>query len=186
MTGWKRVLLVAVGFGAGFAGVLCAVGGGWIWYQARPKPPKPWNSAAIKAVFDDFDTSGEHNELNFYYVLENTTDFDYRLDDMHAAHFTGIFLSPKSLHQFSSPFETIELPIYVPARHRARVQIHFPYPTTFKLKSEATPEERKKYHEDVRGYVKDTFKNLGGFSLFDEGPRYEIDFPATWGEPEKK
>src|SRR6267378_3723896 len=47
MAEWKRPLLIGVGWGLGTAVGLALVVGGFLWYQSRPKPPKPWNTAAL-------------------------------------------------------------------------------------------------------------------------------------------
>ncbi len=84
MADWKRSLLVGVAWGVGTAMGLAMLVGGYIWYSSRPSPPvppKPWNSSAIRAEYDTAYTEGDENNVVIYYTLENTTDFDYRIED---------------------------------------------------------------------------------------------------------
>ena len=46
MGGWKKLLLLGAGFGAGFAIVSVALVGFWLWYSSRPKP---WDAKALLA-----------------------------------------------------------------------------------------------------------------------------------------
>ena len=156
--------------------------GGFLWYQSRPKPrkpPKPWNTAAIKADFDRVDSEGKQNSLVFYYTLENTADFDYRVEDGH-----GILMSAKLLQQKNlSPFgeeEKVDYPIFVPAKKRVQFLVHIGYSCPDRAKENANLEERKRHRKAVENYVMDEMGNLDGFGLLDETNRYEIIFPAGW------
>jgi hypothetical protein len=73
MTGWKKLVLLAAGFGGGFAVVMAAIVGGWVWYQGRPQKQPEWNSAAIRATFKGvgITTSTPKPRLTFSYSLEN-------------------------------------------------------------------------------------------------------------------
>ncbi len=84
--GWllKKALLIGVWWGIVTVVGLAVVVGTYIWYDNRPKPPvppKPWNLLAIKADYDYAYTEGDNNNIIVYYTLENTTDFDYRVED---------------------------------------------------------------------------------------------------------
>jgi len=61
---------------APFAGYLCGPDWGlrtavglagitdcFVWYQSRPKPPKPWNRTAINAEYDSVGTEGDKNNI---------------------------------------------------------------------------------------------------------------------------
>jgi hypothetical protein len=78
-----------MGFGAGFAIVVCAAVGTWIWYDSKPKPPKPWNSSALKATdppfFSAFSVVGktgspDTSSVKFGYTIQNNTDSDYEME----------------------------------------------------------------------------------------------------------
>jgi hypothetical protein len=53
MVGWKKLVLQAAGFGAGFGALLVVIVGGWLWYESRPHKEPAWNNTAIKASFKD-------------------------------------------------------------------------------------------------------------------------------------
>ncbi len=185
MGDWKRPLLIGIGWGLGTAVGLGILLGGFLWYENRPrppKPPKPWNAASIRADYDYAYTEGDKNSIVFYYTLENMTNFDYRVADGH-----GILMSAKLQRQNNlSPFgedERIDYPIFVPAKKRVRFPIHITYTYPVKEKQGANTEERKKYREAVEKYIADEFGNLDGFDLLDETNRYEIIFPGGWKRP---
>jgi hypothetical protein len=75
MAEWKRQLLIGIGWGLGTALGVVLLLGGFFWYQSRPKPPKPWNSTAIKAYYNGAGVEGETSLVFIAYSLENTTNF---------------------------------------------------------------------------------------------------------------
>jgi hypothetical protein len=82
---WKRSLLIGIGWGLGTAlGVVLLVGG-FLWYQSRPKPPKPWNTKAIEAHYANtqFFEGTEKTTLRTALVfdLRNNTATDYTLEE---------------------------------------------------------------------------------------------------------
>ena len=100
---WKKLLLTGIGWGLGTAVGLALIVGGFLWYESRPKPPvppKPWNSSAIKADYDFVTSEGDKNTIVFYYNLENTTDFDYRVENAEHVAMNGRLGSENSLTPF--------------------------------------------------------------------------------------
>jgi hypothetical protein len=183
MTEWKKPLFIGIGWGLGTAiGVVLLVGG-FLWYQSRPKPPKPpkpWNAAAIKAEYDRVGVVGEKNEMVFYYTLENTTDFDYRVEEGHSILMSAKLRKHNNLVAFTG-HEGIDYPIVVPAKKRMQFPIHLVgYSYSVSPKDNADDDERKKYREAFEKYVNEKLPNLDGFDLLDETNRYEIIFPAGW------
>jgi hypothetical protein len=186
MPTWKILLLRSAGFGAGFAIVLCAVAGTWFRYTSRPKPPKPWNKTAITAEYDYVRPGGEKDYLAFSYLLQNNTDFDYRVESDSGVEITGRLKKEKGFSTFADHYVTADYPIFVPARTRVRVSLRVPYPYPIMEKINPSEDERKQYTTDVAQYVTDEMRNLGGFVLFDTANRYEIDFPGGWEERAKQ
>lgn len=176
---WKRIALISVFGGAGFAVVISAIVGLAIWYMSRTKPPKPWNANAIKATFDYVDTTGDNNDIVFYYILENTTNQDYSVPSKDSMHLTGRLLREKELSEFDS-YEKIHYPIFIPAKKRLRFAIEIPYPYPERISPSASTDEQREYRKGIGKYLKKEAGNLDGFELFDSGHRYEIDFPAGW------
>jgi hypothetical protein len=190
---WKRAVLIGVGWGLGTAVGLALIVGGFLWYENRPKPPvppKPWNASAIKAEYDLVGTETNKEKQNvivFYYTLENTTDFDFRVEDGQHITITGKLKDEKSLTPFLKPAGVIDYPIFVPAKKRVRIEIHlvgYTYPV--KQKDNPTAEERKQYRAMLAKYVADEFPNLDGFDLLDGENRYEIVLPGGWKETKKE
>jgi hypothetical protein len=184
---WKRLLLIGAGWGIGMAVGLAAIGGVFIWYEARPKPPKPpksWDTTSIKAEYDKMSVEGPNNDLVFTYTLENTTDFDYRVEDAHHITMSARLHDQNNLSPFGD-HGRIDYPIFVPAKKRMRFDIHINYPYPAKEKSDASSDERSKFQDAVESYVSKEFSNLDGFDLLDETNRYEVVFPSSWKKPEK-
>lgn len=185
MGDWKRPLLIGVGWGLGMAvglGIVLAV---FLWHESRPKPlkpPRPWDSASIKAQYDDAGTEGDKNTIVFYYTLENKTDFDFKIEDGHNVTLSAILQKQNSLSPLGK-LENIHYPLFVPAKRRLRFPIHFGFTCPVQEKADANAEERRKHREAVEKYVGDKFTNLDGFDLLDETSRYEIIFPAGWKHP---
>jgi hypothetical protein len=182
MTEWKRPLFIGIGWGLGTAVGLAVLVGGFLWYQGRPKPPKPpkpWDTAAIKAEYDHADTEGEKNTIIIYYTLENTTDFDYRIESGDQILMSATLMKQKNLSPFDEN-EKIDYPVFVPAKKRIRFPIHIGYTCPLKQKENADLEERRKHRRELEKYVATEMGNLDGFDLLDETNRYEIIFSAGW------
>jgi len=182
MAEWRKLLLLGLGWGLGTAVGLALLVGGFLWYQGRPRPtepPKPWNTTAIKAEYDTTDTEGDKNTIVFFYTLENTSDFDYRVGSSDQILMNATLMKQKNLTPFTET-EKIDYPIIVPAKKRMRFLIHISYTCPAKQKEGADLEERRKHGRDVEKYVSDELTNLDGFDFLDETKRYEIVFPAGW------
>jgi hypothetical protein len=180
MPSWKRILLRSAGFGAGFALTLCIVVGVWVWYSGKPEPPKPWDRKAITAEYDHVRPEGDQNNLRFRYVLQNNTDFDYRIDSDSGIEITAKLQVEKGFGDFSSKSITTQYPIFVPAKSRVRISLDIPHSYPIKERSDFTPEESRRYRAAVESYVTERLNNLDGFVLFDINRRYEIEFPSGW------
>ncbi len=176
---WKRLIFISAGAGAGFALAVSLIVGGFLWYQSRPAPPKPWNTNAILATFNTgFDLSAGYvpkagsvkkkhydlsagedsevhtNELSFTFILENSTDSDLRLSESST---NSILVRLKQEGALTSRWKPkLTLPVFVPAKERATVSL------------------------DLSCYG--CMRDISGFLLFDETSHYEIKFnlPADW------
>lgn len=174
----KRVFLISVSFGAGFAIIFFIVMGSIFLYQAQPKP---WNTNAITASYKSVDTEGKDNLLIFYYTLTNNTKYDYNIE-----HIKDILLASKLEKNKEISVEntddmiTIDPPIFIPAYHRLYFMIHIRYPVPKKTSTVDSKEEREKYRKEIEAYINKEFPNLDGFVLFDKKNHYKIEFPKGW------
>jgi len=178
----KRVLLRALLFGAGFAAVVCAVTAAALWYVSRPTPPPPWNTSAIAAHFDGLDTEGERNTFVFTYVLENSTDWDYRLDNTSSIATMAQLKNNEAM--VALPAETLrgpDIPVFIPARRRVRVRLHLEHTFPDKGPPAGSPQaDQDSYSKRLAQQLAETLPNLDGFVLFDNLKHYEIDFQRGW------
>lgn len=175
---WKRLFIRSAGFGSGFAVLFVFCAFAIRWYESRPKPPKPWNQMAITARFDRAQIS-EEQTYQIYFVLQNTTEEDYRLEES-----SGTVIDAKlSKGALSYCSECIKLdyPIYIPAKQSLQISINFRYHFPKTLPKE-TAEERKALHKEVAAYLTSDLPGLDGFVIFDQEKRYEINLPPGWKE----
>jgi hypothetical protein len=73
-----------LGLGAGSLLMLAVIVVGGFWYMSRPKPPEPWDSAAIQAEFLSLAASNERDVINLWYTVKNSTRLDYKINDVSA------------------------------------------------------------------------------------------------------
>lgn len=185
---WKRLVLISTSAGAGFALVLTLVFALSAWYDSRPKT---WNTSAMKASFDHIGTNVDGNQLLFCYILENTTDVDYRLLDNSGISIMSRY-KDKSLSG-PSDLHTAYYPVFVPAKERVSLCIYSLHIYTpddkikvrsgvefDKLKGKARVEALHDYHKMLAAFVREEVPNLDGFVLFDTTNHYRIDFPRGW------
>jgi hypothetical protein len=161
--GWKRLALRSAAAGAGFAVAASLIVGGFLWYQSRPKPQRPWNASAITATFSSglnlapgiVPPLGEDAlDGGFDFILENTTDSDFRLTDPSTYSIVVSLKQEKALSAAYAP--KLKLPVFIPATQRAKVHLDLSCDTCA--------------------------KEVGGFVLFDESTHYQISFdlPPNW------
>jgi len=177
LSGWQRVLLKPFGFGAGFALLCAVVVGGLVWYSRRPKPPQAWNTQAITATYDYVTTKGEQNRIVFVYTLQNNTQEDYRIDSESEVDVFHKLVSQNSIYHTVNKRPEIAFPIFVPAGGRTTLVIG--YESEYSG-AKINGDDQKKYRADVQEFVKTKHPNLGGFVLFDQIHRYEIELPKGW------
>lgn len=94
---WKKTLLRAAGFGAGFAVVAALIVAVFLWWTSRPPKVKPWDDKAIVASYESLDTEGDENTYRFVYTLENTTDTDYRVENDSNIHLAAFLKRSQAL-----------------------------------------------------------------------------------------
>jgi hypothetical protein len=177
--GYKKSLIKAAGFGAGFALMLASIAGGLLWYRSRPNPSNPWNESAIRATFDSVETEGEANTLVFHYIVENTTGSDYQIRDS-----SNVLIMAKLLRQDSlsaagtEDLFRLDIPVFIPAKKRVFLGLHLGhYSGPSSPSDDASAEERKKHQAAVSEYVRNNLTNLGGFAILDEANHYRINLP---------
>jgi hypothetical protein len=174
MPNWKWVMLRSAGFGAGFSVLMFLILIGWNAYQARPKIPEPWNTAAItverQAVFS---ASEDGKWLVCSYFVKNTTFKDYRLENT-----SPIILAVRGDGFLSRPAPEAamraDLPWFVPASQTGMFTIRLrisDIPVRQVNDSDST------YNQRVQQYVLQRFKDFDAVVLFDEENRYQIDLP---------
>jgi hypothetical protein len=84
MDTWKKILLRATGFGAGFALAAAIILGVFVWWSGRPVKTKPMNTRAVTATFSGMtiQTRADVFHFDLTYGLRNNTDKDYQLPSL--------------------------------------------------------------------------------------------------------
>jgi hypothetical protein len=174
---WKTALLRGFGFGAGFALVCLVAIGAWVWNSNRPKLPVPWNSRALTATYEFVTSEGEPQHLVFAYTLQNNTNQDYRLDGHEDLELVNKLSTEKSIYRQTEKSPHIRFPVFVPAHGRTTFLFDEPSEYTGKKDDEGDAE---RHRADVQEFVKENYRNVNGFILFDHTHRYQIDLPKGW------
>jgi hypothetical protein len=136
--------------------------------------PAPWNSDAIRATFagvqvrqvDTVDAA-----VVFFYDLENTTDFDYRMENGPSMDFLSRLRSDGSLSSEDQPH--LDHAAFVPARNRTHIGIEVVRPFAWPAQNAGGSDEK------FRELVKRETDNLNGFVVFDERMRYQVELPGA-------
>jgi hypothetical protein len=183
---WKKILLWAVGIGAGFAITAALIVGGFMWWSNRPPKPKPWNQNAITAKFDTLDVQGQDNHVYFSYTLENHTDSDFTLTDNSGVHLGASLKRGNSISFSNDDYLSTTYPIYIPAKHNVRVVLNIKYPYNAPISQYATDDEKSDWKTKLAGTIVKEMTNLDGFVLMDDASRYQINFPNGWADRAKE
>jgi hypothetical protein len=177
---WQKRVLIW-GFFIELAIGVALIFGSIYLYHSRPRAPEPWNRSAIKAYSESINWIARGPELYvtpvFNYILENTTDSDYRLD----ANDVGIFsVKLEGLSDLlSNPEESpkIDLPIFLPAGHKISIKVELNRPLHgLRYMEMMAPVGKERLVEELNRQYPD----LAGFTLFDTHNRYQIEFPKDW------
>jgi hypothetical protein len=181
---WKRIAIRSFFGGVGVAVTLGIITGGAIWYDSRPKPPKPWNTKAVTATWDTMEfTVGASNEIysfpvQFYYDVKNNTDKNFDIKDANlkpmAVLADGNAFS-KEFGQYQDGAATVDGPDFIPPGGTGRVtlQVSYFFPQDYTKADKADGSKIVKV-------LNFRLKELGGFVLFDELNRYQIDLLKGW------
>jgi hypothetical protein len=177
MQEWRKFVIRAAAFGAGLGLVLVLAVSFLAWWTGRQRPTKPWNNHAITAKFSGVGvTSDEDRYLEFSYVLQNTTDRDFRINE-----YSTVILDARSGSEVLAGLTRIKdalvlrEPIFVPASKSVRVYLvlHLKFPRS--VPSDASAEQK-----EIAAYLRSKVPGLAGFVIFDDTNRYEIDLPSGW------
>jgi hypothetical protein len=174
---WKQLFIKAAGFGVGFALMLVALAGAGLWYSNRPKPPKPWNRTAVTASYQHVRSLEETAHYEFWYVLDNHTDEDFRISD--PLEIEAEAQIDSNVLSMCSDCVKLRYPIFIPAQRSLQIPVEFTYVYP-NAKVPKNAEERKQEIREIEDYLRTEMPRLTGFVLFDRLHRYEIDLNSGW------
>lgn len=185
MENWKKILLRAAGFGAGFAVITAVIVVFVLWWSSRPPRPKPWDDKAITASYESLDTEGDANTFRFVYTLQNNTDADYRIETDSGVHLAAFLKRSQALSFSDTQNLHTDFPIYIPTKSRVRLQIHLNYPYPIKPNYQASDDEQHDFNTRVAQFVTKELGNVDGFVLLDENSKDKIVMSNGWVERAK-
>jgi hypothetical protein len=176
---WKRLLLEAFGFGAGFAICAAVLGGLFYWNSIRPKP---WNKTALKASFSaiEFDTQPQaaSYKVVFSYDVQNTTQQNYEFQPSSFT-FLAVLADGNSLSKEFGHYQAeeprIDGPAFIPTQGKVRVQVIVSYDYPPEWTTEEKGDQKK-----VNVSLDRRLRELSGFVAYDKANHYEIDLPEGW------
>ena len=145
---------------------------------------KPWNRTAIRAEFVELAASDRKDRIKLWYTLTNTTDADYRIQNMSGIT-TAVSAHGKTdfLYAFNEGMISPEMPLIIPANGKIRAMLTVALQTEKSVPSDASDAMVTIYKNDVMSFLRSKYSKMQGFVLMDEGSSYEIDFPAgAWSE----
>jgi hypothetical protein len=177
MAGWKRLVLVAAGFGGGFAVITALILGAWGWGRNHLHKEPDWNTTAIKATLKSvtLDPSDRHLRFEFSYQLQNATDADYSFEENSPVIvMTKLVLNTTTGETTLQPDSRVTLPssFYIPAKQDVMLTVfdEAQYDDTF-------TERDMKNSEKSRLFFARKLKDMQGFVIFDRARRYKIILP---------
>jgi hypothetical protein len=180
---WKRLAIISLFCGAGFALMSGLILGGVVWYTSRPTPPKPWNATVIASKGPPgFSVSSDGSKVDFSYTVENRTKEDYHIrssDEIQVMLRTndGTLSEPLSEKETS-----ISLPIFIPPQQKAFLDFSV---SLANIPQRNTAEPDQQFHERVRTYLNQYGQSVSGFVIFDSTNRYQIELPKWLAEAPK-
>jgi hypothetical protein len=187
MNDWKKLVLRAVSFGAGFAVTSALIIGIFLWWSQRPSKPKPWNQGALTATYEALGTEGDTHTFWLAYTIENKTDSDYSLSSDSGIHLAVVLRRYNDALIFSdSKSLTTDYPLFIPAHHRVRIRMHLSYPYPEAEDFNSSEDARYDYETKAAVYLAKELNNVNGFVVMDENSRFQINLPNGWDERGKE
>lgn len=168
---WKKVLLKAAGFGAGFAIAAALIIGLGVWWNERPAKQKPMNNRAITATYAGLaiQTREEVFQFDLTYGLRNNTDRDYKLPSLGWL----MIVNPENKGLDTIDGVKWDSNVIIPSGQTVNVKFEIPYKLSEYNSKSADLSTLKKEIE----FAQRRMKEMGGFRFFDDSERYEIDMP---------
>jgi hypothetical protein len=141
--------------------VVCAV-----WYASGPKPPKPWNTTALRignteaVPLDKMDANLKEvgSGIMFTFDAANTTEIDLTLPQD-----STVMQETKSSHALHDSLLKLDRDYFIPARHTVTISLG---------RSDLCAA-----HFDPRGCFHAYFENDQEIVLFDNPNRFEVHIP---------
>lgn len=148
-----------------------------LYLRPTEKAQKPWNSTAITASYVGAQLrqlDSGNAALYLAYEVQNHTDSDYQLADGPGALVMSRLRADGSLS--SQQLVRLSYPTFLPARQRARVALEVP--ALFNWPGDNDPA----FQDRLRDFVNQKLVDVQAFVLFDQGDRFDIEFPSGWQE----
>lgn len=174
---WKRTLLRAAGFGAGFAVVAAVILGITVWLSSRPAKPKPWNTQAVTPAGKNglqMQVRAEVFHLEPECNVKNNTGEDYRMPASESGTLMSVNPDNGGLEKLHDA--TWDSTIVIPAGQTVNVKFDIPYNLDEYGETAANLKDINK----LTAFADKRMKRIKDLKFFDYSERYEIDCPNSW------
>lgn len=165
------------GFGVGTGLALALAFLAIAWWDSRPAKPKPWDTKAVTASYINFRVNDDH-DFDFSYSFRNNTDQDITLvDDSALLRIVGK-TSEGDLAECDKCI-TLKSSSFIPAHKSTQVSLLLHDKSPSGSDAGSSPEATQA-HKQALQYLRDDYKRLDGFEIFDETRRIEIVMAPGW------
>ena len=178
MNHWKLLFFKFIAFGFGI-GIALSIGYS-IWYYSanRIKPPEPWDSTKITAVYTDINLDiSDHLVASFHYKIQNNTKFDYYLPTTANSAFK-ILSDGRGI--VNDERISWQVGLYIPEGQNVNTAFKVTYDYNDKYPY-ASRNDKNKLEE----FINSRAKEFDGFLILDNSKRYKIAFLNDWKEKSK-
>jgi hypothetical protein len=171
MNRWSKIALIVAGASLALGALMSL-----LLKTQRQAPPSPisWDSRAVEATFEGVrvrEVDATHAALVLLYDLTNTTGSDYRLEK-DSSEVIMSRLKPGGI--LSSDTQVVlDNAAFIPVGSRTRVAIEMDGQFNWPTRHDAAAERA------VRQFVAAEVADVGGFVLFDQPNRYQIELPVV-------
>ena len=157
------------------AAILLGAIGGSSYHQYVVRRSQPWDAGAITATYvrtQLLEIDPSNAKLQLSYELQNNTDIDYRLADG-----PGVVVMSRMVNDggLSSQDDVrLAFPTFLPARQRVRATLNLARQFEWPAKRDAALQNK------LKDFINQRLSGIDGFVLFDQGDRFQIEFPRGW------
>jgi len=169
----KRLIIICLATGAGFALMMGILFGIWKWYQSRPIP---WNENSIKGAFNQVLLPPGSEKAWLDFILQNNSDRDYYLTPQSLILMTKLKNEQAlSMTDFKETEDLNKWRIFVPAEQRVTISVDWG------IVIGDPPYTKAPAHDQAVKSILES--NVEKFVIFDKTNHLQIELPLRQETP---